>query len=187
MAGESFPSTSELPLRDAFLLQPKRFKDNRGDFFKLFTEGALLGAGITRPFKEEYISISRKGVLRGLHYQSGEQSQAKLICCLSGKVFDVIVDLRQSSPTFGKWFGMVLSGDSPQCLFVPRGFAHGFLSLSANSAVLYKADNSYAPEKECGIRYDDPELGIKWPIAAKPTLSEKDLAWPGFGACQKFD
>ena len=187
MAGESFPSASELPLRDAFLLQPKSFKDNRGEFFKLFTEGALLGAGITRPFKEEYVSISIEGALRGLHYQSGAQSQAKLVCCLSGKVFDAIVDLRQSSPTFGKWFGIMLSGDNPQCLFVPRGFAHGFLSLSAKSAVLYKADNHYAPGSECGIKYDDPELGIKWPISKKPILSGKDIAWPGFKDCRKFE
>ena len=186
MASENLPAASELPLKGAFLIEPKRFKDNRGDFFKLFTEDALLRAGIARPFKEEYVSISEKGVLRGLHYQSGAHSQAKLVCCLSGRVFDAIVDLRQSSPTFGKWHGITLSGTSLQCLYVPRGFAHGFLSLVAGSSVLYKADNAYAPEKECGIRYDDLKLGIKWP-AAKPVLSAKDLSWPGFDLCVKFD
>jgi dTDP-4-dehydrorhamnose 3,5-epimerase len=178
---------ADLPLAGAFLLKPSAFEDERGAFHKIFTEPLLAGKGVSTRFSEEFVSISKKGVVRGLHYQRAEFSQARLVWCPRGKAFDVIVDLRKSSKTFGKWSSSILSGKNMHALYVPRGFAHGFLALSANTVMVYQADNAHSPQNERGIIYSDPALGIKWPAAGKVTLSGKDSKWPPFGQCEKFE
>ncbi len=161
------------PLDGAFLIEPLEFEDERGKFYKVYNEEVLK----TPAFVEEYLSVSGKNVLRGLHYQKGEFAQAKLVRCTKGKVYDAIVDLRKSSPSFSKSFAIVLSDEKMQSLYVPRGFAHGFVSLTQGAQVLYKADNSYKPEQEAGIIWDDADLKISWPVK-EPVLSEKDKKWP---------
>ncbi|MFA5929938.1 MAG: dTDP-4-dehydrorhamnose 3,5-epimerase [Candidatus Micrarchaeia archaeon] len=177
----------DLPLAGAFLIKPYAFDDERGAFRKIFTEKLLSGKGVSPFFSEQFLSVSKKGVVRGLHYQRAEFSQARLVWCPSGKVFDVIVDLRKSSETYGKCASAVLSGRNMHALYVPRGFAHGFMALSANATMVYQADNAHSPQNERGIIFSDPALGIKWPSAGKVTLSEKDSKWPTFKECEKFD
>jgi len=176
-----------LGLKGAFVLSPMVFRDERGDFTKTYTRQILKSIGVEPYFCEEYVSYSKMNVLRGLHFQTGGHAQAKLVRCIKGEIFDVIVDLRKSSPTFGKWAGVALSEENMLSIYVPRGFAHGFMALGATNAVLYKADNDYSPENEGGLFYADPMLGISWPHAPAITLSEKDSKWPGFAACAKFD
>jgi len=125
-------------------------------------------------------------VLRGLHYQSGNGAQAKLVRCIEGEIFDVIVDLRKSSETYGKWASVLLSDKNMLCLFVPKGFAHGYLSLSDSSRVMYKVDAPYSPANETGIRFDDGALKIAWPIK-DAILSKKDRLLPSFEECEKFE
>lgn len=168
--------TEALPLKDAFIIKPLRFDDDRGIFFKLYTKDILARFGVSPFFNEEYLSISKKGVLRGLHFQKGEYSQAKLVRCTKGEVYDVIVDLRKNSPTFLKWHGVTLSEENGLSFYVPRGFAHGFLALQDNSTVFYKADNDYKPESEDGLIWNDPNLNINWSIK-DPILSDKDKTW----------
>jgi len=177
----------ELALKDAFLIKPKVSLDARGAFTKVYTEELLARKGIKPYFCEEYLTFSKKNVLRGMHYQSGEFAQAKLVKCIKGEIFDAIVDLRRSAPTFGRWEGIRLSEKNMLSVYVPRGFAHGFLALTDESAVLYKADNKYAPEKECGIAYNDSRIGIDWPKKTELVISEKDRKWPSFENCQKFE
>ena len=137
-------------------------------------------------FVEEYLSVSKKGVLRGLHYQTGAHSQAKLVRCVRGEVLDAIVDLRKSSPTFGKAATALLSENNMLSLYAPRGFAHGFLALTEGASVLYKADNDYAPAHEKGIMWDDPAISISWPIK-NPILSDKDKKWSALKDAQLFE
>jgi len=163
---------------DIWILEPRVFEDARGYFMETWRE-ADFNAHIGRDvhFVQDNQSLSTRGVLRGLHYQKGECSQAKLVRVLQGTVVDVAVDLRQSSPTFGHYVMAELSEENKRQLFIPRGFAHGFQVLSPVAAFTYKVDNRYAPEAECSIRYDDPRLAIAWPItdASELILSEKDL------------
>jgi len=175
-----------LPLKDAFIIRPLRFDDERGIFFKLYTKEILARFGVSPFFNEEYLSISKKNVLRGLHFQKGEFSQAKLVRCTRGEVYDVIVDLRKSSPTFLKWHGVTLSEENGISLYVPRGFAHSFLALQDNSAVFYKADNNYNPESESGIIWNDPNLNIDWNIT-NPILSDKDKSWKTIKEIEIFE
>lgn len=164
------------PIADLFILEPRVFGDERGFFFESYNERRFQDAiGSAQPvrFVQDNHSRSGKNVLRGLHYQV-HQPQGKLVRVISGEVFDVAVDLRRSSPTFGKWFGASLSGENKRQMWVPAGFAHGFVVTSESAEFLYKTTDYYAPEHERCIAWDDPAIGIEWPITGAPMLSEKD-------------
>ena len=175
----------KLPLDGALIINPTESNDERGVFFKLFTEELLKENGISPHFCEQYISISKKGVVRGLHYQAGKSSQAKLVQCIKGEAYDVILDLRRSSPTFGRWTGVMLSEKTRQTIFIPRGFAHGFAALSEGATLHYLADNNYSQKDERGVRWDDPALAIDWKVG-KPIVNEKDRLLPLFKDAEYF-
>jgi dTDP-4-dehydrorhamnose 3,5-epimerase len=162
-------------LPDVLLIEPEIFGDARGFFFESWNEREFERAGIRAKFVQDNHSRSEKGVLRGLHYQI-RRPQAKLVRVIAGEIFDVAVDLRRSSPTFGKWESALLSARSKSMLWVPEGFAHGFCVLSDFAEVLYKASDFYAPEHERCILWNDPELGIDWPLPGPPLVSGKDAA-----------
>ncbi len=165
---------------DILIIEPKVFGDERGFFFESYNDLSWREAtGLETRFVQDNHSRSRKGVLRGLHYQL-RQAQGKLIRVVAGEIFDVAVDLRQSSPTFGKWTGTILSAENKRQFWVPEGFAHGFLVLSDTAEVLYKATDFYSPEHERSLRWNDPDIGIDWPLEGEPTLSPKDAAAPAF-------
>ena len=163
-----------LAIPDVILLEPKVFGDERGFFFESFNQ-AKFEAAIGRPvtFVQDNHSRSAKNVLRGLHYQIG-QPQGKLVRVVQGEVFDVAVDVRKSSPTFGQWVGEILSADNNRQMWVPEGFAHGFVVLSEAAEFLYKTTDYYAPEHERCIAWNDPTIGIQWPHVGVPALSTKD-------------
>ncbi|MBR2236727.1 MAG: dTDP-4-dehydrorhamnose 3,5-epimerase [Prevotella sp.] len=166
-------------IKDVFVIEPKVFKDSRGYFFEAWKQQEFTENIGAVNFIQDNESKSSFGVLRGLHYQKGEFSQAKLVRVIKGTVLDVAVDIRRSSPTFGKHVMVELSEENKRQLFIPRGFAHGFLVMSDEAIFTYKVDNVYAPQAEAGIRWNDPDLGIDWPIDPKQVLtSEKDLAQP---------
>lgn len=161
-------------LPEVLLLEPKLFGDARGFFLEPYNRRAFRAAtGLDPEFVQDNHSRSKKGVLRGLHYQI-RQPQGKLIRVLAGRIFDVAVDLRRASPGFGKWVGMELDAESMRMLWVPPGFAHGFAVLSDAADVLYKTTDYYAPEHERTLRWNDPQLGIAWPLDGEPALSDKD-------------
>jgi dTDP-4-dehydrorhamnose 3,5-epimerase len=162
-------------IADVQLIEPKVFEDSRGVFFESYNERVLAGFGIEGPFVQDNQSSSRRDVVRGLHYQI-QQPQGKLIRCLHGEIFDVAVDLRRHSPTFSHWVGETLSSDNRRMLWVPPGFAHGFMVLSETAEVLYKATDFYAPQHERTVLWDDPAIAIEWPQRAGAILSAKDLA-----------
>lgn len=163
-------------LPDVKLLEPRVFGDERGFFMETWNATTFAEAGLDLAFVQDNHSHSSKGVLRGLHYQL-EQTQGKLVRVTAGAVFDVAVDLRRSSPTFGKWVGYELSAQNKRMLWVPEGFAHGFLTLEDSTDFLYKCTALYAPQHERAIRWDDPEIGIEWPVTdIAPQLSTKDQA-----------
>lgn len=157
------------------LIEPKVFNDTRGFFFESWNEHEFDRAGIRAKFVQDNHSRSGKGVLRGLHYQI-RQPQGKLVRVTEGEIFDVVVDIRRSSPTFGKWESARLSAQSKSMLWIPAGFAHGFCIMSDFAEVIYKTTDFYAPEHERSILWNDPELRIDWPISAAPLLSPKDAA-----------
>ncbi len=160
------------------IIEPQVFGDNRGYFMETYKEPDFKAAGLDYTFVQDNQSKSRKGVLRGLHFQINHP-QAKLVRVISGEVFDVAVDLRPGSPTYGKWEGVVLSSENKKMLMIPRGFAHGFLVLSEEAEFIYKCDDVYHPNDEGGIMYNDPDIGIAWPaIGCELILSEKDKAHP---------
>lgn len=168
----------ETTLAGVLILEPKVFGDARGWFMESWSKKKMEDAGIFVDFVQDNHSFSaEKGTLRGLHYQLNPMAQAKLLRVSRGTIFDVAVDIRRGSPTYAKWVGIELSAENHRQLFIPRGFAHGFVTLTNDVEVLYKADNLYAPECDGNIRWDDPEIGIKWPIAPV-VLSEKDAAAP---------
>lgn len=175
-------------LPDVWLIEPKVFGDQRGFFFESFNARVFAEqTGVQETFVQDNHSKSAMGVLRGLHYQI-EQPQGKLVRVVQGEVFDVAVDLRRSSPHFGQWFGCHLSGENKQQLWVPAGFAHGFLVLSETAEFLYKTTQYYAPAHERCIAWNDPTLGIQWPsIEGGPLLSAKDAAGGAFAAAPVFD
>ncbi|MFH0737708.1 MAG: dTDP-4-dehydrorhamnose 3,5-epimerase [Candidatus Micrarchaeota archaeon] len=175
----------DTPLQGAFLIKPKEFHDLRGDFYKTFTRRALEAKGVKPYFAEEFFSLSKRGVVRGLHFQTGALAQGKLVSCSKGEIFDVIVDMREGSVTYGRWISNILDEGGRVSLYVPRGFAHGFMALSAEAETFYKADNDYSPAHEGGIRWDDPALGIRWPDVGKVIVSEKDAGWPAFSLSRK--
>ena len=159
------------------LLEPKVFCDGRGYFFESFNQKTFEETiGLSPRFVQENHSKSIKGVLRGLHYQLPPKAQGKLLRVIQGEIFDAVVDIRKDSPTFGQWLGEVLSADNKKQLWIPLGFAHGFLTLSESAEVLYKATDFYAPEFERCIAWNDTEIGIEWPIQNAPLLSGKDQA-----------
>ncbi len=168
------------------MLEPKVFGDARGFFFESYNENAFHAATGLRPnFVQDNHSRSARGVLRGLHYQI-QQAQGKLVRVTAGEVFDVAVDLRRSSPTFGQWFGANLSAENKRMMWVPEGFAHGFLVLSECAEFLYKTTDFYAPEFERCIRWDDPTIAIQWPLETSPLLSAKDLHGVAFKDAELF-
>jgi len=170
----------ETKLKGCFILEPNVFKDSRGYFFESFNQNkfnALIGQEVN--FVQDNESFSSKGVLRGLHFQTGDYAQAKLARVVKGTVLDVVVDMRKESPTFSKHFSIELSEDNKRQLFVPRGFAHGFIVLSETAIFSYKCDNFYNKPSEKGLRYDDPSLAIDWRLPTKEFIvSEKDLVLP---------
>jgi dTDP-4-dehydrorhamnose 3,5-epimerase len=163
------------------------FRDNRGAFMETWQSRKYADSGIAGPFVQDNWSESQRGVLRGLHYQVA-QPQGKLVAVVQGAVFDVVVDLRRSSPTFGRWLAEPLSSERAVALWVPKGCAHGFYVTSERATVLYKCDDYYAPAQERTLRWDDPELGISWPIEnGDPIVSPKDAAGKFFKDADKFD
>jgi dTDP-4-dehydrorhamnose 3,5-epimerase len=173
-------------LPDVLVIEPKVFGDDRGFFFESYNEKIWQEAtGLKARFVQDNHSLSTKGVLRGLHYQI-RQPQGKLVRCVVGEVYDVTVDLRKYSPTFGKWAGAVLSAENKHQMWVPEGFAHGFLVLSDVAEFLYKTTDYYAPEHERCILWNDLDLGIGWPFAGEPVLSAKDAAGQSFREAELF-
>ncbi len=169
---------TQTKLKEVLLLEPKVFGDSRGWFMESWSQQKMVAAGLHFDFVQDNHSYSaEKGILRGLHYQNEPMAQAKLIRCSRGSIFDVAVDIRKNSPQFAKWTGHILSAENKRQLLIPRGFAHGFLTLTEDVEVQYKADNFYAPRLDGNIRWDDPDIGIDWPFT--PTLlSDKDRNAP---------
>ena len=167
---------TRLSIPDVILLEPKVFGDDRGFFFESFNQKEFEQAtGLSPTFVQDNHSKSSKGVLRGLHYQLPPKAQGKLVRVTLGEVFDVVVDIRKASPTFGQWVGEVLSAENKKQLWIPEGFAHGFLTLSETAEVLYKTTDYYAPEFERCISWNDSEINIDWAFNGEPWLSAKDL------------
>ena len=175
-------------LEGVWILEPQVFGDSRGYFMETWKQADFeRHIGVVN-FVQDNESKSSYGVLRGLHYQQGDHSQAKLVRVIKGRVLDVAVDLRKSSPTFGRHISVELSEENKRQFFIPRGFAHGFLVLSEEAIFCYKVDNVYAPQSECSIRFDDPTLNIQWPIPAEDMkLSKKDTEGCAFADAVLFD
>ncbi len=165
-------NVTRFEIEGLLLIEPKVFGDARGFFVESWNERRYREAGITGTFVQDNLSFSRRGTLRGLHFQN-PGAQGKLVYVLQGEVFDVAVDIRRSSPTFGRWHGVTLSGENKRQFFVPPGFAHGFAVVSETALFAYKCTEFYAPQNEATIAWNDPEIGIQWPVA-NPILSEKD-------------
>ena len=182
MQSEVLTTAAGVPVQGPLLLTPRVFGDGRCFFFESWNQQAFNAAAGDTAFVQDNHSRSSRGVLRGLHYQLPPHPQGKLVRCVLGEIFDVAVDIRRSSPTFGQWVGAVLSADNKQQLWVPAGFAHGFLTLSEQAEVLYKTTDFWSRECERAIRWDDPALAIAWPLealaGAEPQLSEKDAVAP---------
>ena len=170
---------------DVLIVEPKVFGDGRGFFFESYNRRVLEPHGIPGEFVQDNHSRSAKNVLRGLHYQI-RQPQGKLVRVIAGEVFDVAVDIRRSSPTFGKWVGEILSADNKRMLWIPQGFAHGFLVLSESAEFLYKTTDYWAPEHERSLLWSDPELAIAWPLSGAPTLAAKDAGGKRLAAAEVF-
>ena len=165
-------------LEGVFILEPKVFGDHRGYFMETYSDKVFKDLGIDRTFVQDNESFTaQKGTLRGLHFQNDPMSQSKIVRVLSGAVMDVAVDLRKGSPTYLQWEAVELSEENKRMFFIPRGFAHGFLTLTDNVKFVYKVDNLYAPDCDRSIRFDDPAIGVKWGIT-DPILSQKDLNAP---------
>lgn len=175
-------------LPDVLVVKPKVFEDSRGFFLETYREDAFIKAGIRQSFVQENHSSSQKGVLRGLHYQI-RQAQGKLVRAISGEIFDVAVDIRRRSPTFGKWVGMVLSAENKLQMWIPAGFAHGFHVLSERAEVVYKVTDYYAPEWERGILWNDPQIGIEWRLqdGTPLILSDKDIHAKSLSEAELFE
>ena len=175
----------ELEIKDIKLIEFKNFQDHRGFFQQSYQYDEFSKIGIKNRFIQDNISLSKKNVLRGLHYQK-KSPQAKLITVITGSIFDVAVDLRKRSPTFGKWVGKILSEENNAYIYIPRGFAHGFLSLENNTQVTYKCDNYYDAKDQYGIKWNDPEIKIDWPSECEVILSEKDKNLPFIKNIKEF-
>ena len=162
-------------ISDVLLLEPRVFSDSRGFFLETYNERTFAALGVSAHFVQDNQSHSKKGVLRGLHYQV-EHAQGKLVRVLQGEIFDVAVDLRPASPTFGKWTGAWLSSAAPRMIWIPKGFAHGFYTTSETADVIYKVTDFYAPEYERTLVWNDPDVAVVWPLEGEPNLSDKDRA-----------
>jgi dTDP-4-dehydrorhamnose 3,5-epimerase len=169
-----------LEIPDVILIQPKHFADPRGWFMETYRASVFAANGIEAAFVQDNCSVSKRGVLRGLHFQRAPKAQGKLVRVVQGKIYDVAVDLREGSPTYGRWVGEVLSAENRRLVYVPPGFAHGFCVLGETAAVVYKVTAEYAPDCEGGVRWDDPQIGVRWPIA-DPVLSDRDARLPLLG------
>lgn len=168
------------PLQGAFTIDLEKRGDDRGFFARLFCEDEFRAAGLETHFVQINNSDSAKrGTLRGMHYQLPESAEVKVVRCIKGALFDVIVDLRPDSPTYKKWFGAELSAENRTMMYVPRGFAHGFITIEENTEAFYLVSNRYDPKAERGLRFNDPAFGIEWPLSPSE-LSEKDGKWPDF-------
>lgn len=169
----------ETKLSGVKVIEPVVYGDHRGWFMETYSETRFKEAGIAITFVQDNQSFSAtKGTLRGLHYQLDPKAQTKLVRCTQGSIFDVAVDIRKNSPTYGEWFGIELSAENKKQLLVPKGFAHAFMTLTENAEVQYKVDEGYAPDCDRGIIWNDPTIGIEWPIEITPVLSEKDEKAP---------
>lgn len=168
------------------IIEPDVFGDNRGFFMESWNKKKMEEAGLYYDFVQDNHSKSTvKGTLRGIHFQKDDKAQAKLVRCVKGAVLDVAVDLRENSPTFKQWVGVELSAENKKQLLIPRGFGHGFVTLTDDVEFLYKADNYYAPEADAGVRWNDPEIGVEWGIE-NPILSEKDKKNPFLKECKEL-
>ena len=173
---------STTPIPDLLVFEPRIFFDDRGYFFESYNQNTWKEAGLNVEFVQDNQARSTIGVLRGLHYQTGDYAQAKLVRVVEGEVLDVAVDIRPDSPAYGQWFSIRLSAENKKQLFVPRGFAHGYIVLSDTAEFTYKCDNFYSKEHEGGLRYDDPDLDIDWEFdLAQTIVSDKDQQLPFFG------
>ena len=177
-----------LAIPEVILFIPRVFGDERGFFFESFNAREFTNAtGLSPDFVQDNHSKSQRGVLRGLHYQLPPHAQGKLVRVVHGEVFDVAVDIRKSSPNFGKWVGALLSAENKRQLWIPPGFAHGFITLSDNAEFLYKTTNLYVPESERCIKWDDKDIGIEWPYDGDPCLSGKDQCGTAFEVAEVFE
>jgi dTDP-4-dehydrorhamnose 3,5-epimerase len=167
---------TRLALEGVVLFEPRVFTDHRGYFLETYQAERYAEFGIPSRFVQDNLSFSKGGVLRGMHYQLGKP-QGKLVAVAAGEIFDVCVDIRKGSPSFGRWLGVRLSAENRRQVYIPEGFAHGFCVLSESAVVIYKCTDYYAPAEERGIRWDDPGVAVRWPIA-DPILSDKDGAYP---------
>lgn len=169
-----------LAIQDVKLITPRRFGDHRGFFEETYNQDSFVANGVDTIFVQDNHSLSDAiGTVRGLHFQSPPRAQAKLVRCGRGRLFDVAVDIRKGSATFGQWVGEELSFQNGRMLLVPAGFAHGFMTLEAETEIIYKCSDTYAPETEGAVRWDDPDIGIDWPlVSGQPQLSEKDKIAP---------
>jgi len=172
-----------LKIRDVVVVRPERHLDDRGFFKEVYREDAFAEAGITARFVQDNVTLSVHGVLRGLHYQLPPAAQGKLVGVVRGRIFDVAVDLRVGGPTYGKWVSRILDVDRGELLWVPPGFAHGYCVLSETADVMYKVTAPYRPELSRGLRWNDPALGIQWPVA-DPILSDADQRQPTLARCE---
>lgn len=176
----------ETDLKDVYIIEPRVFKDERGYFFESYNEKLFHEHGFTMSFVQDNESMSSYGVVRGLHYQLAPYAQCKLIRAIQGTIYDVVVDLRENSPTFGQWAGFEISAESKLQLLIPQGFAHGFSVLSEFAVFSYKCDNFYHAPAERGIAYNDPSLGIDWKIPLeKAIVSVKDKVFPSFAQAER--
>lgn len=173
-------------LEGVVIIEPDVFGDNRGFFMESWNKKKMEEAGLYYDFVQDNHSKSTvKGTLRGIHFQKGDKAQAKLVRCVKGTVLDVAVDLRKNSPTFKQWVGVELSAENKKQLLIPRGFGHGFVTLTDDVEFLYKADNYYAPEADAGVRWNDPDIGVAWGVE-NPILSEKDKKNPFLKDCREL-
>lgn len=173
-------------LEGVVIIEPDVFGDNRGFFMESWNKEKMAELGLDYDFVQDNHSKSTvKGTLRGIHFQKGDKAQAKLVRCVKGTVLDVAVDLRKNSPTFKQWVGVELSAENKKQLLIPRGFGHGFVTLTDDVEFLYKADNYYAPEADAGIRWNDPDIGVEWGVE-NPILSEKDKKNPFLKDCDEL-
>lgn len=168
----------KLDIKDVILVKPKIIKDSRGFFLEGYKQSEFSDNGINLNLVQSNYSKSTKGVLRGLHYQANPKAQAKLVSCLSGEIFDVAVDIRKGSPTYGNWLGEVLTSENKEMIYIPRGFAHGFVVLSEEAEVFYMVDNEYLPQSDRGIKWNDPTINVQWGVDFEPIISEKDVELP---------
>lgn len=167
-------------IENLIVIEPKRFGDNRGFYMETYKKDDFYSNGITEEFIQDNHSCSSRGVIRGIHFQKNPMAQGKLVRVITGSVWDLAVDLRKESPTFGQWFGVELSGENGKMLYIPAGFGHGFLTMEDNTNFVYKCTKYYSPEYESGIIWNDPDLAIKYPLIDNVSFSSKDGKLPRF-------